>query len=166
MKRYIKFLILVITIIALDLFTKSLAVKYLSSGNITVIPNFLDFTLVWNRGAAFGILAEAPETVRVLILIVASSIAAVITMGYAFAKRKTLTNWEFYSLALIAGGALGNLYDRIFIGSVRDFIDVYIKEYHWPAFNIADASISTGIAVFIFYELFLRKKREKSVQLD
>ncbi|WP_457621706.1 signal peptidase II [Persephonella sp.] len=162
MKRYYKFLAVVFFIIAVDLLTKYIAVKYLSYSNITVIPGFFDLTLVWNKGAAFGILAEAPETVRILILIVASSIAAILTMVYAFIKRSQLSGWEFYSLSLIAGGAIGNLYDRIFIGSVRDFIDIYIKDYHWPAFNIADASISLGIAGFIFYEIFLKNKKRKS----
>ncbi|WP_457640995.1 signal peptidase II [Persephonella sp.] len=164
MDRYIKFLAVVIFIIAFDLGTKSLAVKYLFSGSVTVIPNFIDFTLVWNRGAAFGILSNAPEFVRKLVLIGASTVAAILTMIYAFYKRNYLTSWEFYSLALIAGGALGNLYDRIFIGSVRDFIDVYIKDYHWPAFNIADASISIGIAIFVFYEIFLRHRKKESLE--
>ncbi len=159
MSRYYRFLAVVITIIALDLITKHLAVKYLFHSSITIIPGFFDLTLVWNRGAAFGILAEAPESVRIMILIVASTIAAILTMVYAFVKRSQLSNWEFYSLSLIAGGAIGNLYDRIFIGSVRDFIDIYIKDYHWPAFNIADTSISLGIAGFIFYELFLKKNK-------
>ncbi|ACO04425.1 MAG TPA: signal peptidase II [Persephonella sp.] len=165
MERYYKFLATVFFIIAADLITKYIAVKYLFHGSITVIPGFFDLTLVWNRGAAFGILAEAPEAVRILILIIASTVAAILTMIYAYIKRSQLSNWEFYSLSLIAGGAIGNLYDRIFIGSVRDFIDIYIKDYHWPAFNIADASISLGIAGFIFYEIFL-KNRKKEVQID
>jgi len=153
------FIIIALLIIVIDLITKEIAVKYLSKvGSITIIPGFFDLTLVWNRGAAFGILAEAPEYLRKLILIGASSIAAVITFVYAYLKRNSLSYWEIVSLALIAGGAVGNLYDRIFIGAVRDFFDFHIKNNHWPAFNIADSAISIGIATFIIYELFLKKK--------
>ncbi|WP_457643619.1 signal peptidase II [Persephonella sp.] len=158
-RKFTVFAVIVLSVIVLDLVTKELAVRYLSKvGSISVIPGFFDLTLVWNRGAAFGVLAEAPEYIRKLILIGASSIAAVVTVAYAYAKRNSLSYWEIVSLALIAGGAVGNLYDRIFIGAVRDFFDFYIKNNHWPAFNIADSAISVGIATFIVYELFFKKK--------
>lgn len=162
MSNFQKFLIVVFTIIGLDLFTKELAVRLFSEKDFTVIPNFFDFTLVWNKGAAFGVLANAPDWVRKLILIFASSIAAIATIVYAYAKQNKLSKIEFYSLALIAGGALGNLYDRIFLGQVRDFIDWHIFQYHWPAFNLADASITVGIFLFALNELYL-KNRKKSV---
>ncbi len=162
MSNFQKFLIVVFTIIGLDLLTKELAVRLFSEKDFTVIPNFFDFTLVWNKGAAFGVLANAPDWVRKLILIFASSIAAIATIVYAYAKQNKLSKIEFYSLALIAGGALGNLYDRIFLGQVRDFIDWHIFQYHWPAFNLADASITVGIFLFALNELYL-KNRKKSV---
>ena len=165
MDKFKIFLIIVIVVILSDLITKSLAVKFLADKDITIIPNILDLTLVWNKGAAFGILANSPEWVRKLILLGASSIAALATGIYAFVKRKELSNLEMVLLGLIAGGALGNLYDRFVLGKVRDFIDFHILNYHWPAFNIADASISIGIAAFIFNELYL-KKRLKNKQDD
>ncbi|NPA52771.1 MAG: signal peptidase II [Aquificae bacterium] len=159
MTAFHKFITLVVFIVLLDQITKWIAVKFIGVGNITIIPNILDLTIVWNKGAAFGVLAQAPEYIRKLILIGASSIAAVATIFYAYKKASQLSKLELYSLALIAGGAIGNLYDRIILGSVRDFIDFHIGKYHWPAFNIADAAITIGIIGFVVSELFLKKKR-------
>ncbi len=164
MNRFRTFLIVVLTVIVVDLLTKLIAEKYLADKVITIIPGFFDLTLVWNRGAAFGIIANAPEFVRKLILIGASTIAALATFIYAYKAKDRLSKFEFYSLALIAGGAIGNLYDRFLIGAVRDFLDFHIYEHHWPAFNIADASITIGIMAFLFNELYLKpvkRKKEK-----
>jgi signal peptidase II len=164
-RRFINFLLVAFTVFFIDLFTKYLAEKFLDGRSITIIPEIFNLVLVWNRGAAFGFLATAPEIVRKLMLIFVSLIAAVLTIAYAYTKRHSLSKLEFYSLALIAGGALGNLYDRIFLGAVRDFLDFHIGEYHWPAFNIADASITVGILLFLFNEFFL-KKRHLDVQKE
>ena len=165
MDRFKFFLIISICVVFLDLTTKNIAVKLLSNKDITIIPNILDFTLVWNKGAAFGIFANSSELVRKLVLLGASSVAVLATAIYAFSKRKELSNLEIIFLGLIAGGAVGNLYDRFILGKVRDFIDFHVLNYHWPAFNIADASITIGIAGFIFNELYL-KKRLKNKQDD
>ncbi|WP_029522826.1 signal peptidase II [Persephonella sp. KM09-Lau-8] len=158
-KRLILFFGIVVGVIGLDLITKELAVRYLSDiERVIIIPNYFDLTLVWNRGAAFGIFGQAPEYIRKLILIGASSVAAILTIAYAYFKNTRLSTFELVALALIAGGAIGNLYDRIFIGKVRDFIDVHIHSYHWPAFNIADSAITVGIGLFIIYELFFKKR--------
>jgi len=158
LKRFHKFLAVSLVVVFLDLLTKVIAVKVLFKKDITVIPGFFDFTLVWNRGAAFGVLAEAPEIVRKLILIFASGIAVLVAIFYAYKKQDKLHPVQLYSLALITGGAIGNLYDRIFIGAVRDFIDIHIKNYHWPAFNIADSAITLGIVLFVSYEIFFKRK--------
>jgi len=164
-RKFINFLFVAFAVFFLDLLTKYLAENFLSGKSITVIPGIFNLVLVWNKGAAFGFLATAPEIVRKLILIFVSLFAAVLTILYAYAKKDSLSKLEFYSLALIAGGALGNLYDRIFLGAVRDFLDFHIGEYHWPAFNIADASITIGIILFLFNEFFL-KKRHLNVQKE
>ncbi|MCX7760126.1 MAG: signal peptidase II [Hydrogenothermaceae bacterium] len=157
MKLYYYFGIAV-SVIILDLLTKGFAERYLSDKVIEVIPGFFNLVLVWNDGAAFGILADAPEVIRRLILVGSSTIAAIITTVYVLKKHNILTMLEIISLSLICGGAVGNLYDRLILGSVRDFLDFYISNHHWPAFNIADASISIGIALFLFMELFYKKK--------
>lgn len=158
-KKILTFLGISFVIIVLDLITKSLAEKYLADKTIEIIPGLFNLVLVWNKGAAFGMLAEAPETIRKLMLVGSSIIAAVITAGYVFKSSAKLSNLEVLSLALICGGSVGNLYDRFMLGQVRDFLDFYINDHHWPAFNVADASITIGIALFIGYELFWKKRK-------
>ncbi len=152
------FFFIAVLIIFLDLLTKSIAENNLNNLIIEVIPGFFNLVLVWNKGAAFGIIANAPDIIRKIILIGSSTIAAVITTVYVMKSKEKLSMFEVVSLSLIAGGSVGNLYDRFFIGAVRDFLDFYIGQHHWPAFNIADASISIGIFLFIFYEIFLKKE--------
>ncbi len=162
MKNFQKFLFISLVVIFLDLLTKSIAAKLLFNHDITLIPGFFDLTLVWNKGAAFGVLGQAPEFVRKLVLIFASGIAVIVAIIYSYKKRDQLHQIQLYALALITGGAIGNLYDRIFLGAVRDFIDIHIKNYHWPAFNIADSSITIGITLFVFYEIFFKSRFSKS----
>ncbi len=157
--KFQKFMGVVSLIIFADLLTKHLAVKFFAFKTVTIIPNFFDLTLVWNRGAAFGFLASAPEFVRKAVLIGASAIAAIAVIIYVYKNSQKLSTVEFYSLALIAGGAIGNLYDRFFIGAVRDFLDFYIGGYHWPAFNLADSAISIGILGFVINEIFFKKRK-------
>ena len=158
-KKVLTFLGISFFIVFADLLTKTLAETYLADKTVEIISGFFNLVLVWNKGAAFGMLAEAPEVVRKLMLIGSSIIAAVITSGYVFKAYSKLSNLEVLSLALICGGSVGNLYDRLFLGQVRDFLDFHIKDHHWPAFNVADASITIGIALFIGYELFWKKKK-------
>lgn len=157
-KKNIVFWSIFFFVFFLDLLTKYLAENFLQGKTISVIPNFFDLTLVWNKGAAFGMLAEAPDYVRKFILIGSSVVAIVVVIFYFLKSKDKLSYVEIFSLSLIGGGSLGNLYDRFLLGQVRDFLDFYIKDHHWPAFNIADASITVGIGLFIFYELYLKKK--------
>lgn len=156
-KVYVYFIVAIV-IIALDLITKNIAQLYLSDKSVSVIPGFFDLVLVWNTGAAFGILGQAPEMIRKLILVGSSTVAALVTTFYVLKKYSNLSWIEIISLSLIAGGAVGNLYDRLFIGAVRDFLDFYISNHHWPAFNVADASITLGIGIFIFIEIYYKKR--------
>lgn len=158
-KVYVYFIVAIV-IIALDLITKNLAQLYLSDKSVSVIPGFFDLVLVWNTGAAFGILGQAPEMIRKLILVGSSTVAALVTTFYVLKKYSNLSWIEIISLSLIAGGAVGNLYDRLFIGAVRDFLDFYISNHHWPAFNVADASITLGIGIFIFIEIYYKKRHK------
>ncbi|RUM59163.1 MAG: signal peptidase II [Persephonella sp.] len=159
-KRFLKFWVVAFLIFILDLITKEFAEKYLANKVIPIIPNFFNLVLVWNKGMAFGLLGNAPEILRFLTLIIATFIIIVITILYAYKNTDNLPKLQFYSLALITGGALGNLYDRLFIGKVRDFLDFYIGNYHWPAFNIADSSITVGVIIFVSYEIFFKRKEE------
>lgn len=131
-------------VLFLDLYTKSLAEEYLKYRDISLLP-FLHLVLVYNRGIAFGLFADAPEGIRIVLLLFVPLIAVGLTFAYTLKEKK-------YGVAvlmgMVAGGALGNLYDRLFLGKVRDFIYLSYGNLSWPAFNLADASIS--LAVFLF----------------
>ena len=132
-------------IILLDRLTKNWVTDHIQLGNaITVIPRVFRISHVLNEGAAFSLFADSlsPERVRWM-LVAFSAIAAVVvlvilaTMG----RKLTLTT---LALALILGGAIGNLYDRVRFASVVDFLEVHIVAYHWPDFNLADSAIVVG----------------------
>ena len=129
--------------------------NFLYGEYINIFPG-LDFTLVHNTGAAFSFLSDAGGWQRWLFLII--SLAASIVLIVWLYRLKASQFFLSTSLALILGGALGNLCDRIFLGYVIDFIDFYYGIYHWPVFNIADASITLG-AVFLIFESFLVSKK-------
>lgn len=125
-----------------------------------VIPGLFSIVHAQNRGAAFSLLAEAPDAVRAVVLIGMSS---VVTLVVAWMFRGALLRPETHSaagrlaLALVLGGALGNLYDRILRGSVTDFLLVYWQDWQWPAFNVADSAISVG-AVLLLIDLWRKKE--------
>ncbi len=133
-------------VLFLDLFTKELAQELLSERSYDPLP-FLKLFLIYNRGAAFGMFSELPDWFRLPLLILTPVIAFVITYLYS---KKDGKPFFAITMGLIGGGALGNLYDRLFLGKVRDFIHLHIGEHYWPAFNVADASITIAIAVLIF----------------
>jgi signal peptidase II len=121
--------------------------------SIPVIPGFFNLTHIQNTGGAFGFLAHQGVGLRIAIFIVVSSLAA----GFIFyLYKKTVDTLPFLSsgFALLFGGAIGNLVDRIRFGRVTDFLDVYIGSLHWPVFNVADSAVSIGIAIFLYHFLF------------
>ena len=122
-------------------------------GSIVVISGFFDLTHIYNTGGAFGFLAGKSSLFRHLFFLTASAIA----MGMiVYLYLKTPREFLFLrsGLAMILGGAVGNVIDRIRLGKVVDFLDLYVKDLHWPAFNIADSAISVGILIFIYHLLF------------
>jgi signal peptidase II len=110
-----------------------------------VLP-FLNIVHVENRGAAFSLFSDLGNNVFIAI----SFIAICFIIIYLSRIRKGL---ELYALSLILGGAVGNLLDRIRIGKVIDFIDVFVGKWHWPAFNIADSALTVGIVLFLWANL-------------
>jgi signal peptidase II len=117
-------------------------------GSVSVVPGLMDFTHVRNTGAAFGILNAADFPFKgVVIAIVAT--AALVGVGLYAASLAHHQLVARVGLALIIGGAAGNLLDRIVDGSVVDFVDVYWRTYHFWAFNVADSAISIGVAIMI-----------------
>lgn len=141
---------IILVILGLDQFTKVLIVSSLSMyEQIVIIPGFFNLTYVTNRGAAFSILAEVDSPWRHYFFVTISCLALILLTIYWFQLRDRSTG-QVIGIALIAGGALGNLVDRLRVGAVIDFIDVYWQEYHWPAFNIADSAICIGVGLFLF----------------
>lgn len=124
--------------------------------SIPVIAGFFSITHVRNPGAAFGFLADASPFFRSVFFVVVTILAMILILHYIWKSRegeRLLT----YGLSLILAGAVGNLIDRVRLGEVIDFLDVYIGAYHWPAFNVADSAISVG-AVILFIELVRQGK--------
>ena len=136
-----------VVVLVLDLLTKHLALERLPPGRpVHVIDGFFSLTLVMNPGLAFGMLAGTPAGWRWLVALL--SIGA-LTVLAVVGVRMLPTGGRFTPLALglIFGGAVGNLIDRARFGAVVDFLDFYWRGYHWPAFNVADASISVGVVL-------------------
>jgi signal peptidase II len=126
---------------------------------IAVVPGFFNLTHVRNRGAAFGILADLPASWRsaFFITITVAAVAAIIAL-----IRKTQERVLVTAFSLIAGGAVGNVIDRIRYGEVVDFIQWYVKSYYWPSFNVADSAISIGVGLLAIDMLF-RKQQQKQL---
>jgi len=141
--------LLVVLIFALDQYTKQLVMAAWELGeSLPLIPGFFSLTYVRNRGGAFGLFSDLPESWRVAFFVV----FAVATVGaLVWMLRTTARNDVVQRLALTAviGGAIGNLWDRIRYGEVVDFLDVYVRDWHWPAFNVADSFISCGVVLLI-----------------
>jgi signal peptidase II len=116
--------------------------------SVTVIPNLLNFTHILNTGAAFGLLNSVNFPMKTPVLAMVAAAALVLVGGYAasLAHHQRVAR---VGLALIIGGAAGNLIDRIATGSVVDFVDVYWRSYHFWAFNVADSAITIGVAAMI-----------------
>jgi len=149
-KLLILFIVAGLTL-ALDQVTKFVILKYLSLyQTVTVIPGCFNITRVHNPGGAFGFLAGQSYEIRITLFVLVSLMAAGFIL-YLYIKTPGKYAFLLAGLALIFGGALGNLTDRIREGAVIDFLDFYINTLHWPAFNVADSAISIGMAVLLFY---------------
>jgi len=144
----------VLAVIVLDQLTKLAVVRALPVyDSVSVIPHLLDFTYVRNTGLAYGFLNESNLPFKGVIT---SALAFLALGGIALYARQLQAHerWARLGLILILGGAFGNLIDRMRLGYVIDFVDVYWNNWHFWAFNVADAAISVG-AVFVFLDLLL-----------
>jgi len=131
---------------------------------ITVIPQVLDWTLAYNTGAAFSFLAGASGWQRWLFTLIAVVVSVVLVVWMK--RLKPDETWLAVGLALVLGGALGNLVDRVVFGHVVDFILVHWQSsWYFPAFNIADSAITVG-AVLLALDMFKSKKPEEEVARD
>ena len=143
-------------VIALDQLTKQIALALLEPyAPHPVIPGFLNWTLAFNTGAAFSFLHDAGGWQRWLFSVLALVVSIVLIV---WLRRLPRSDWRTaLPLALVIGGALGNLVDRVRLGRVTDFIEVYHEQWSWPAFNVADSAISVGAVLLIVFGLGGRK---------
>ncbi len=144
-------------VLILDQLTKYLVMRYIPwHGIVRIIPGFFDLTYVRNPGAAFGILSGDHGVWRSVFFIAVTAIALGVIVVLI---RKTHERLLVVAFSLIAGGAIGNLIDRIRYGEVVDFIEWYYRSYHWPTFNIADSAISAGVGLLVV-DMFLKKPKD------
>ncbi|MCC5864009.1 MAG: lipoprotein signal peptidase [Wenzhouxiangella sp.] len=153
--KYLMWLALAAVLIVLDLWTKHLASTHLALYRPVEITSWLNMTLAHNEGAAFSFLADAGGWQRWFFTIVAGVISLVLMIWlWRLPNRSRLLPT---AIALVLGGAIGNMIDRVRFGYVVDFIDVHWRGYHWPAFNVADSVIVIGVALLLI-EGFLPRR--------
>ncbi|MBE9503646.1 MAG: signal peptidase II [Proteobacteria bacterium] len=124
--------------------------------SIEVLENFFHITYIRNKGAAFGMLSGADSSLRVPFFLVMSTLAIGVIV-YIIHKDEGKRDLFPITMALILGGAIGNMIDRLRLGEVIDFLDVHWYQHHWPAFNIADSAITVGAGLLILYMFKERK---------
>jgi signal peptidase II len=157
LKKTLFFLAMAALVLLLDQMTKAWIISTLRiHESLTVIGGFFNITHVRNPGAAFGFLAGASPAFRYVFFLAVTVAAIVLILHYLRTTRIEDISLVF-SLSLILAGAVGNLIDRVRFGEVVDFFDVYIGVHHWPAFNVADAAITSGAAILMII-LFRRRK--------
>jgi signal peptidase II len=148
-----RWLLVSAAVVALDLATKAWISTAFTPGEGYDITGFLKLVLVYNRGAAFSFLADAGGWQRWFFMAVTVVISAGIV---AMLRRQHGNALVAFALALVLGGALGNLWDRVTLGHVVDFVVVHAGEHAFPAFNVADSAISVGVALLIWESLWPR----------
>lgn len=154
---------LALLVIGLDIATKVWAVdQFMYGPAVQVIPGLLKFTYAENTGAAFSFLADAGGWQRWLFGVIALGFSAMVIVWLW--RLAPVKRWEPFALALILGGALGNLWDRVLLGYVRDFISVYYGNWSFPVFNVADMTISIGAVMLVIELLFFADKDDGKVK--
>jgi len=156
MKRSAPYVLFVAVLLALDQASKSwIAAKIGLFKTVRVIPGFFNLTHVRNKGAIFGVFNHVRGQTIALVLTGLSILAFVLVLIYFF-KTPPEQKGTRFTLALIMAGALGNQIDRIVRGTVVDFLEFHVRRFYWPTFNLADACVSVG-AVLLIYFIFVRR---------
>lgn len=153
--RLMPWFALAAVVLLLDQVTKIAVLNTFSYGEVLPVSDFFNLVLVYNKGAAFSFLADSDGWQRYFF----TAIGIIACIFIIVQMRKHATQHLFCgALALIMGGAIGNVIDRLIYGHVVDFLDVHVAGWHWPAFNIADSAICVGAVLFIIDELRRAKK--------
>ena len=138
-----------LAVVILDQATKALVMAYFNLYELQpVIPGLFNLTYLTNTGAAFGMLAVAQSVWR-QVFFVGVAVAAIGVMVFSYKQFRSQGRIFAHAIGLIAGGAVGNLIDRLRFGAVVDFLDFHLGAHHWPAFNVADSAITVGVGLFI-----------------
>ena len=157
-KKLLHSTIIVLIIFFVDRVSKFYILKIAETESLVdiYVNSYLNFYLIWNKGVAFGLFSFDEHYIYKLVSLIIATIIIVITI--LIRKSKGIKK---YSLLMVLGGALGNLYDRIYYTAVPDFIDFHIGEIHWFIFNVADIFITLGVLSLILLELFNKKNENK-----
>lgn len=152
--KYIRFFLVAMVVVILDQITKALVLaKMPLYQSIPVIDGFFNLTYVRNPGGAFGFLAQQGSPWVQWMFLGAAFIALTLIL-YFHHQTPRSHPYLALGLSLIFGGAIGNLIDRVRFGEVVDFLDIYVANYHWPTFNVADSAVTTGVGIFIIHIVF------------
>jgi signal peptidase II len=149
-----------VVVIALDQLTKIIATQTLQMHQPVAVFPLFNFTLAHNTGAAFSFLSEAGGWQRWFFTLIAIVVSTVIAVWLKRLRGDQV--WLSVALTLILGGAIGNVWDRMTLGYVIDFLDFYYGDWHWPAFNVADSAITVGAIMLAIDALFLEKARARA----
>ena len=147
-------------VVALDQFTKQWVEEAFVLYESLPVTSFFNLTLVYNTGAAFSFLADAGGWQRWFFLILALVICTYLVYWLLQMKKDQLI--LPFAIAMIIGGAIGNVVDRMLHGHVIDFLDFYYQQWHWPAFNLADSAITLGVILFIWDAFFGNKEEQNA----
>ena len=153
----IRWLWLSLLVILLDQGSKQIVEATLQLGEVQVLLPFFNLTLAYNPGAAFSFLSDQGGWQRWFFIALAFVVTTVMLVWLS--RLKAEERWTALALALIVGGALGNVIDRILFGHVIDFIQLHYAGFYWPAFNVADSSIFVGVAIMLLDALVLSVSR-------
>lgn len=175
MKKTILSLTIIFSALLLDLLSKGVLLYLITGGvplygaawEIVPVPylmmhvfDFFNIVFTWNPGASFSLFRAMGEAAPIILVIATGAIIGVI-LYYLFARSKS---YEWAPLSLIAGGAIGNLLDRVRFGAVVDFLDFHIGALHWPAFNVADICIVVGVAWYLLNMYLARRRCLKTIK--
>ena len=163
MKRLAGPLALASAILIADRASKAWIGKHVSAWDVwPLIPGFVNIIHAENPGMAFSLLSTASAAVRSFVLIGLATAVLAVVVGMLWRSVEIVERW---ALAMVLGGALGNLWDRIARGTVTDWVDVYYRDWHWATFNVADSAISVGAVILAVYLLVPRKSEASAARV-
>jgi signal peptidase II len=160
LKKTILNLVILTTIFIVDRISKIYVIRIFELENKTDIylTEYLNFFLIWNKGIAFGLFSFDESFIYNVITGIIIIICVIVTL-----MIYNNSGFKKISLIFVLGGALGNLFDRIYYSAVPDFIDLHINSFHWFIFNVADIFVTLGIICLIFDEIFANNKKDEKI---